>query len=65
MLFIFLIQFSVLENVKIRLGKISQIKKRHLPSHSYQTYEIFNLNSNMLIFFIQFTMLENVNSGLE
>ena len=37
--------------------------KRKVRGQSDQTYEIFHLNACVLICFIQFSMLENVNSG--
>ena len=37
--------------------------KRKVRGQSDQTYEIFHLNACVLISFIQFSMLENVNSG--
>ena len=62
---IFFIQLSVFEKGNNDLKKISGIKREiyFVIKLSDQTYEIFHLNLYMIIFLIQFTTLQKVNSG--
>ena len=59
------IHFSMFEKRINDCQKISRIEKSKLPCHSNQTYEIFHYNCYILTCLIHFSLLENLNSGLQ